>query len=229
MYRSLSRAILLFVLLMSAVMITPAYCVTITTYSSSASWLAATTGDQEDSLTSVVPTGGYEYFNSGYSFTNGVEFIGLSGSTLVADTTSVSFSWANFGTGEAGFVSGSSSATTTIAVTIPTPVTAFGINLWGSYMGNLSGLTYTVSTLSTPSTVPVASTAPPTFFGVTSDTPFTTVDLQVPAGTGYAVFDNFQWGTADVESPVPEAGTFLLIGTGLLGLAAFRRKTRQPR
>jgi hypothetical protein len=94
-------------------------------------------------------------------------------------------------------------------------------------LGNLSGLTYTVSTLSTPFTVPVASSMPPTFFGVTSDTPFTTVDLQVPAGTGYAVFDNFQWGTAEVQTP--EAGTFLLIGTGLMGFAVFRRKTRQPR
>lgn len=206
-------------------MITPAYCVTITTYSSSTSWLAATTGDQEDSFTGV-PAGGY---TPGAIFMNGVEFIGLTGTTLLADTTSGSFSWANFGTVDAGFVSGSGSATTTVAITIPAPVTAFGINLWGSFMGNLTGLNYTVSTLSTPFTFPVASSAPPTFFGVTSDTPFTTVDLQVPAGTGYAVFDNFQWGTADVGNPVPEAGTFLLIGTGLMGFAVFRRKTRQPR
>jgi hypothetical protein len=227
MYRMKSVAIFLF-LFTSAVMITPAYCVTITTYSSSTSWLAATTGDQEDTFTLLAPAGGLTMYNSGI-FMNGVEFIGLSGSTLVADTTSGSFSWANFGTGEAGVVSGSGSLTTTVAITIPTAVTAFGINLWGSYMGNLSGLSYTVSTLSTPFTFPVASSLPPTFFGVTSDTPFTTVDLQVPAGTGYAIFDNFQWGTADAGSPVPEAGTFLLIGTGLMGIAVFRRKTRQPR
>jgi hypothetical protein len=221
MYRSLSRAILLLILLTSAVMLTPAYCVTITTYNSSASWLAATTGDQEDSLSGVVSAGGYEYFNSGYVFANGVEFIGLSGSTLVADTTSGPFSWANFGTGEAGFVMGSG----TIAITIPTAVTAFGISLWSSPYGQ----SYTGSILSAPFTVPATSTsAPPTFFGVTSDTPFTTVDLQAQSGTTYAVFDNFQWGTAQVES-VPEAGTFLLIGTGLMGFAVFRRKTRQPR
>jgi hypothetical protein len=220
MYRSSSRAILLLILLTSAVMLTPAYCVTITTYSSSASWLAATTGDQEDSLSGLAPAESYTMYAGGFS-QDSVQYIGLSGSIFVADTTSGPFSWANFGTGEAGFITG----TNIIAITVPTAVTAFGINLWSSPFGQ----TYTVSTLSTPSTVPTSSTAPPTFFGVTSDTPFTTVDVQAQAGTTYAIFDNFQWGTADVGSPVPEAGTFLLIGTGLLGIAAFRRKTRQPR
>jgi hypothetical protein len=104
-------------------------------------------------------------------------------------------------------------------------VTAFSINLLSSPYGQ----TYTVSTLSTPFTVPTSSSQPPTFFGITSDTAFTSVNLAVPAGTTYAIFDNFQWGTADVGNPVPEAGTFLLIGTGLMGFAVFRRKTRQPR
>lgn len=215
MYRSLSRALLLVILLTSAVMITPAYCVTITTYSSSASWLAATTGDQEDSF-SGAPSGSY---TTGAIFMNGVEFIGITGTTLLADTTSGPFLWANFGTGDAGLVMGAGG----VAITISTPVTAFGINLWSSPYGQ----TYTVSTLSTPFTVPTSSSAPPTFFGITSDTAFTTVDLAVPAGTTYAIFDNFQWGTAQVDS-VPETGTFLLIGTGLLGFAMFRRKMRQP-
>ena len=198
-------------------MITPAYSATITTYSSSTSWLAATTGDQEDSLSSLAPAGSYTMYPGGFSQA-GVEYIGLSGSIFVADTTSGAFSWANFGTGEAGFITG----TNTIAITIPTPVTAFAINLWSSPFGQ----TYTVSTLSTPFSVgPTSTSAPPTFFGITSDTAFTTVDVTAQAGTTYAIFDNVQWGTTET----PEAGTFLLIGTGLMGFAVFRRKMRQPR
>jgi hypothetical protein len=219
MYRSKSCALFLFTLFTLAVMITPAYSATITTYPNSASWLAATTGDQLDSFEGLAPSGSYTSYPSGI-FQNGVEFIGLSGSTGVMDTTQQSYY--NFGTGDAGFVAFG----TNIQITIPTPVTAFSINLFT----NPAQVTYTVTTLSTPFTVPTFAVPTPAFFGVTSDTAFTTVNLQVPSGTTYAFFDNFQWGTAQTGSQgqVPEAGTFLMIGTGLVGFAVFRRR-HQPR
>ena len=220
MFQSTSRAIFLLTLFALAVMITPAYSTTITTYSDSPSWLAATSGVTTDNFTGYAPSNSYTVYSGGI-FQNGVEFIGLSGgTTLVADTSGGPFSWASYGTGDAGFVSGSGG----VAITLSTPVTAFSINLFTSPAGS----TYTVSTLSTPFTVPTVSAAPPTFFGVTSDTAFSTVSLQVPSGTTYAIFDNFQFGTAQtVQDPVPEAGTFLLIGTGLVGFAIFRRKNRK--
>jgi hypothetical protein len=204
-----------------AVMVTPAYSTTITSYSSSATWLAATNGVTTDTFEGLAPSGSYAMYPSGI-FQNGVEFIGISGSTGVADTSSGPFSWANYGTNDAGFVTG----TTGVTITLPGPVTAFGINLFASP----AGTTYTVSTLSTPFTVPTATTAPPTFFGVTSDTPFSTVSLSIPSGTTYAFFDNFSFGTAQAgqTGQVPEAGTFFLIGTGLVGFAVFRNKARQP-
>jgi hypothetical protein len=220
MYRSKSRAIFLLTLFTLAVMATPAYSATITTYYDSTSWLAATTGVTTDDFTGYSPSGTYMMYPTGI-FENGVEFIGLSGSTGVMDTTLASYY--NFGTGDAGFVSAGG---TSVQITLQTPVTAFSIDLFT----NPAQVTYTVTTLSTPFTVPTFTTsAGPAFFGVTSDTAFSSVNLQVPTGTVYAFFDNFQFGTADVESPVPEAGTFLLIGTGLLGFAVFRRKVRQPR
>ncbi len=214
------QALFLFTLSTLAVMVTPAYSTTITTYSDSASWTAATTGVTTDNFNGLAPAGSYTMYNSGI-FQNGVEFIGISGQTGVMDTSA--FSFYNFGTGDAGFVSG----TTGVTITLPTAVTAFGINLFT----NPTAATYTVTTLSTPSTVPTSATAPPTFFGVTSDTPFSTVSLQVPAGLSYAFFDNFSFGTAQAQETgqVPEAGTFFLIGTGLIGFAAFRAKARQPR
>lgn len=217
MYRSKSRAIFLFTLFTLAVIITPAYSTTITTYSDSPTWLAATTGVTSDNFNGYAPAGSYTTYPGGIS-QNGVEFIGISGQTGVMDTSA--FTFYNFGTGDAGFVTG----TTGVTITLPTPVTAFSINLFT----NPAATTYTVSTLSTPFTVPTFATPTPAFFGVTSDTAFSTVSLQVPSGTTYAFFDNFQFGTAEVGNPVPEAGTFLLIGTGLIGFAVFRRR-RQPR
>jgi hypothetical protein len=216
MYRSKSGAIFVFTLFTLAVMITPAYSTTITTYSSSPTWLAATTGVTTDNFNGYAPAGSYTLYNTGI-FQNGVEFIGISGQTGVMDTSA--FTFYNFGTGDAGFVTG----TTAVTITLPAPVTAFSINLFT----NPAATTYTVSTLSTPFSVPTFALPTPTFFGVTSDTAFSTVSLQVPSGTTYAFFDNFQFGAADVGSPVPEAGTFLLIGTGLIGFAIFRRR-RQP-
>jgi len=218
MSRSKFRAIFLLTLLTLAVMVTPAYSTTITTYSSSATWLAATTGVTTDNFTGVGGTSGV-FTTTGAITQNGVVFVGLTGSTTgIADTSA--FSWANFGTSFAGFVANPG----TITITLPTPVTAFSINLFT----NPTAVTYTVSTLSTPFTVPTFAVPTPAFFGETSDTPFSTVTLSVPAGTTYAFFDNFAFGAADT-SQVPEAGTFLLIGTGLLGFAAIRYKARQPR
>jgi hypothetical protein len=217
MYRSRCRAILLLSLFALAVMVTPAYSTSITTYSDSPSWLAATSGVTTDTFTGYAPSNSYTIYSGGI-FQNGVEFIGLSGgTTLVGDTSGGPFSWANYGTGDAGFVSGSGG----VSITLPSPVTAFGINLFTSPAGSA----YTVTTLATPFTVPTVSSPPPTFFGITSDTAFSSVTLQVPSGTTYAIFDNFQFGAAQT---VPEAGTFLLIGTGLLAFAIFRYK-RRPR
>jgi hypothetical protein len=219
MYRFKSGAIFLLTLMTLAVMATPAYSATITTYTSSASWLAATTSDQLDNFEGLAPSGSYTTYPGGI-FENGVEFIGLSGSTGVMDTNLASYY--NFGTNDAGFVS----LGTSIQITIPTPVTAFSINLFT----NPAATTYTVTALSTPFTVPTFAVPTPAFFGITSDTSFTSVNLQVPSGTSYAFFDNFQWGTAQTGggSEVPEAGTFLLIGTGLVGFAIFRHRG-QPR
>ncbi|HEV8040705.1 MAG TPA: PEP-CTERM sorting domain-containing protein [Bryobacteraceae bacterium] len=220
MYRFKSGAIFLLTLMTLAVMATPAFAATITTYTSSASWLAATTSDQLDNFEGLAPSGSYV---TGAFSDNGVQFIGLSSATIgLADTSTGSFSFANFGTGDAVFVFGTSTA----QITVPTPVTAFGINLFSAPVG----LNFTVTTLSTPFNVPTSSTAPPTFFGVTSDTPFSTIDVQIPTGGTYTFFDNFQWGTAQTGggSEVPEAGTFLLIGTGLVGFAVFRHRG-QPR
>jgi hypothetical protein len=221
MFRSRFSAIFFLSVFTLAVMATPAYSTAITTYTSQTTWLAATTGLLTDDFEGLAPAASY---TPGNFSQNLVQFIGLSGTIGVADTSSGPFSFSNFGTVDAGFASGA----TTVQITLPTPLTAFGINLFT----NPSTLAYTVTTLNTPFIVPTFAQPTLAFFGVTSDTPFSTVKLQVPSGGTYAFFDNFQFGTAQAAGDpgqVPEPGTCLLIGTGLLGLAVVRRRSSRPR
>ncbi len=162
MSQSKVRALFLFSLFTLAVMVTPAYSITITTYSDLAGWTAATTGITTDNFEGLAPTG--TFTTTGAIFQNGVQFVGLAGSTGIADTTI--FPWDNFNTGLAGFVTNSQNPIN-ITITLPTPVTAFSLNLFT----NPAAATYTVTTLSTPFTVPTFAVPTTAFFGATSDTP----------------------------------------------------------
>jgi hypothetical protein len=226
MLRSKSRAIFSLSLLTLALMVTPAYSTTITTYSSLASWQAAASGLQTINFDGIAPAGSYTTYPaiSGYS-QSGVQFIGLTGSTIgIMDTTA--YTWANFGTNGAGFALAS---TPSFRIILPAGVTAFGINLFNSSDAPSS---YAATVLGTPFTAPTFNQPTLAFFGVTSDTPIPSVDLTLSGGGGqYGFFDNFQWGTAQATGQVPEAGTFLLIGSGLIGLTIFRKRgnRRKPR
>jgi hypothetical protein len=65
------------------------------------------------------------------------------------------------------------------------------------------------------------------FFGMTSDTPFTTIDLYYPVNT-YAAIDNFSTGIKSAQGPppvedTPEVATLVLCASGLFGLAKLRK------
>jgi hypothetical protein len=198
-------------------LVTPAYSTTITTYSSLASWQAAASGVQTIDFEGMSPAGSSQAYGSGI-LVNGVQFIGITGSSIgVMDTSA--YSWANYHTNDAAWVL---AATPSFRITLPTGVTAFGLNLFTS---NTQLPIYTVAGLGTPVSVPTFTLPTPAFFGVTSDTPIPSVDFTLQITTGnYALFDNVQWGTAQVTTQAPEAGTCLLIGSGLIGLAIFRKR-----
>jgi len=216
MLKYTSRAIILFSVLAIAIAHSPAYSATITTYTSQSSWNAATSGDQSVSVDGMAPSGSYTVYSS--ITAGGVQFIGLSGSTIgVMDTSA--FSWADFNSGDAVFTSGGAES---IQITLPAGVTAFSLEMFTSP----PSVSITASVSGTQVTVPTFSQPTQAFFGVTSDTPITTIDLTAQPGASYAFFDDFEFGTAQVTSQAPEAGTFLLIGSGLLGLALVRRRVR---
>jgi hypothetical protein len=194
--------------------VAPASAASITTYTNLANWLAVSSGDQLIDFENGSLTNGF-----------GVQFTGLGIGTIDTSITS----WMNFGTVTAAFINPNSTPTPSIRILLPTPVTAFGLNLFSA---NPNGMGFTISLLSTPFTLATTNGSPngtstSTFFGVTSDTPFSIIDvalLGAPGGT-YELVDNVRFGTAQLPAdPTPEAATFLLIGSGLIGLMVLRKR-----
>jgi hypothetical protein len=135
-------------------------------------------------------------------------------------------------------------------IDLPTPVTAISLNLmtWSFVGGAHSGgnvsievngeLINSIPTAMWNQTMgasPKAAGVSPTWFGLISDTPFTS--LQIRPLEGYLLIDNFAHGLATVaggnEPPpnpdvteTPELTTMLMIGGGLASLRFVRRLKR---
>lgn len=198
------------VLLAVACILTPAYSATITTYSTLADWQAIVSDSQLIDFEGLAPAGGNTGYPSGLTV-NGVEFIGLSGTTFgVWDTNNNSAF--NFGSNEAAYAFATSPD---VQITLPAGVTAFGIDLFSA----VAPVTYKVSFLGNQYTVPTYSKPTRAFFGAKSDTAISTVELTLQGSNPnyYSFFDNFRFD-------VPEANTYLLIGSGLVGLALLKRR-----
>lgn len=189
--------------------VAPASATTITTYSTLASWQAMTSGA------------------TFMDFENGslAQFSGLGGGTAIAIQDTNQYSWMNFGTNKAAFINLNSPTTMPyIRIAPSSSVTAFALNIFSA---NPNALTFSVSVNSgTPFTVSTNAIGnPPGFIGVTSDTPITSIDLMlqnVASNSGaYEFVDNFRTAQAD---QTPEVATLLLIGSGLVGMMAIRKR-----
>ena len=227
-----------FILFTLGFALAPAYCTTITTYSTPASWAAATTaGYQTVNFSGLAPAGGATDYYTASGLTNsGVEFIGYSSAGVsniqVFDTSALS--WYNDGSGDALLESASPATSSSplpyISIVLPTNVTALSLDLWTA---SSPGMSYSITVAGNTYTVPTVGGNTETFWGITSDTPLTSIQLDVPTATASsgteALLDNFSFGAADDMSAAPEAGTYLLIGSGLIGLVILRKRLKPGR
>ena len=216
--------------------ILPVYPAAITTFSDPTAFDTAATGLTLDDFQGYAPSGGQTTYTSSSGVSqNGVEFIGYTstpGSYLIYVVNATSPQWTpysqNGATNALQLATSSQPGTApNLQIALPGSVTAAGMNLVGIDTG---GLSYNISVDGTPFTIAAGSNTTPVFWGVTSDTPISTITLSlngtVPADAS-VYLDNFQFGSASVAvgmDPAPEAAPFFLIGSGLIGLVAFKKK-----
>jgi hypothetical protein len=210
---------------------------TITTYTDPNAWAAAASSQQTITFEGLAPANGATVYSGGTGVTTGgVEFIGYtsSGSSWIEVIDTNFSSWFNFGSNDALAQDmdrpNSSSPLPYIQIVLPTGVTAFGMDL---FTVSPSADTYQITVAGNNYTVPTDARPTEQFWGVTSDTAIATINLTllgtVYNGSTYALLDNFSYGTAAAEmSQAPEAGTFLLIGSGLIGIAGLKKFVRKP-
>lgn len=216
-----------------ALALVPAYSTTITTYNDPASWQAATSpGYQTVTFEGLTPAGTSTPYNSPTGVAaSGVDFIGYnSGGTSdiqVVDTSA--FSWYNDGSGDALLQSASPmpssfSPLPYINIVLPANITSLGLDLWTT---SSPGMSYSITVAGNQYTVPTLTGNTQAFWGITSDTPITSLQFTVPGSTPssgtQALLDNFSFGASDLTA-APEAGTYLLIGSGLIGFVLLRKR-----
>jgi hypothetical protein len=210
----------------------PAYSTTITTYSDPVSWAAATTpGYQTVTFEGLTAPGTVtNYFSATGVTSDGVEFIGYSYagvSDIQVIDTSIS-SYYNDGTGDALIQTmnrpNAGSPLPYVNIVLPANVTALGLDLWTA---SSAAMSYSITVAGNQYTVPTVAGNTVAFWGITSDTSISSLQFTVPGSTPTsgtdAFLDNFNFGASDM-SAAPEAGTYLLIGSGLIGLIVLRKR-----
>lgn len=142
------------------------------------------------------------------------------GDVIVTDTFLTTTVPNGIGSTSAGFFTPTESA----IFTFSSAITAFAIdiNTFASTDGAYSALLDTSeSVLSIFEAFPNFSTGQ--FLGFVSDTPFSQITISANTGFSYTL-DTLVYGDAAAVQSVPEPGTLALLGLGLVGMAARRRK-----
>ena len=183
---------------------------------------------------------------------SGVQFYGFLGSpsstNSVLQLISENDQYYNYGgAGQPGnprILMGDAAANSTtpigFRIVLPSAVTSFGVQIMGSVGSYNVAVKLIGSAISDPGgaypagTLATASAHGRTFFGVTSTTPFTTVDIIGSPGISgeFLVIDNLAFGTAAApasDTVEPQTAVFILSGLGMMLLARKMRIRRQAK
>jgi hypothetical protein len=200
---------------------------TLISYSSRAVFDVATSGTTNIDFEAQNTAPPFTYYGGGLAI-SGVSFTNPGNSYLyVADVGAVPPGY-NWGSG-ANLLFGSNAEGSRFHIALPAGTTAFGFDFMteddsNTNTGDIGSYTFVVDGASTFSGTSL--TRPNrAFFGVVSDIPISAVDVNLLSAVGgsrpLGVIDNFEFGTA---AAVPEPASLMLLGTGLLGLVARRRR-----
>ncbi|HTS50969.1 MAG TPA: hypothetical protein VMH05_23645 [Bryobacteraceae bacterium] len=222
-----SFAVLILTVTLSVV---PARSTTITTYTNPTAWQAASNVQQSITFEGLAPADSSTTYQGPTGLTTGgVEFIGYasSGASWIQVIDTNFSTWYNFGSNDALLQDmdrpNAGSPLPYIQIVLPANVTSFAMDLFSV---SPNALNYSITVAGNQYTVPTDARPTQAFWGVTSDTPVSSLTLSLQ-GTAYngstsALLDNFQFGTSDL-SQAPEAATFVLIGSGLIAIAGLKK------
>lgn len=180
------------------------------TYTTLSSFDAATTGQTFDNIT--FPSG-----SDGTSYTDPTSQVVFSSENGLTGITAPS-GWP----ADSALENVNSGATNVLTITLPSLVTSVSLYLgpqnfsnFNIDISNTGGNTYDNGALEQ------SGNSTPVFFGVTSDTPFSSFTITTYNSVDHLVIDGVEVGTSDAQTP--EVATLLMIGSGLLMLRFGRR------
>lgn len=138
---------------------------------------------------------------------------------LFADIRQTPDNVAGFGSRSLSTTNFSSFTGGTVRITFDTAITSLGADFFDVDDGGITG--FTIVSTGESMFLPAQANETTTFFGFTSTTAFTQVDVSLGAGTGDVVFmDNIAY---DVPAPIPLPAPALMLIAGV-GALALRRK-----
>jgi hypothetical protein len=101
-------------------------------------------------------------------------------------------------------------------ISFQNPVTAFGFTITFLGIGEVSSVSFSNGDSFNTDTVIIVGQ----FFGLSSNAPFTSVDVHIPASAGQLYFDKFQFVQA--SQGIPEPSTFILVLVPVLAALPLR-------
>jgi hypothetical protein len=194
----------------------------VTLFSDRASWASATGTYSTVGFENLAPTNFYSYQGTA-TVIEGVTFQSSSGMYVIGGAYAESGGLFSTGTGSVLF-----GYTVGINASGIGTVKSFGVDLRG-YQEATTPFAITLSngqSFNVTITNPTGGGAGGGFFGVTTDTPFTSVVID--SGTSYSIIDNVSYGALSATADVPEPASLAIWGLSALGCAirAFRGRRR---
>ncbi|HVZ61365.1 MAG TPA: PEP-CTERM sorting domain-containing protein [Terriglobales bacterium] len=222
----------------------PALADNLTVYTDQAAWQAVSTNLTTISFEGIAPAGGFQYFNTAAGLTTGgVQFVGTSTNSvtgaywLVVVDSQLDTNLYDWGSGAVlrGLSGPGSAYSGYVDAFLPGGYTSLGFDLMAvNPNGTMVNEIFITLSDGSVRTIQTGATLVPTFMGLTSDTPITSVRFN-STGTGYLAMDNFRYGddpplaqptsNEPIQTPEPATLGLLASGLGFMQVALRRRKS----